>query len=99
MKTSRSNSFRTAWLRCFVLGLHAIVAMVASGFMTQVVVWVIVMSITTILGGDGKFNGPIAEFILPLACFALVGLPLFGFLFSKSYSPTEPEVLRDHADR
>jgi hypothetical protein len=98
MKTSRLATFWTSWLRCFVRGLHALVAMMISSFIAQVAVWAVIGLISAILGGDEKFNGTIAEIVVPLACFGLVGLPLFGFLFSSAYSPAEPVEVKDQAE-
>lgn len=73
--------------------------MMISGFVAQVAVWAVIGLISAILGGDDRFNGPIAEIIVPAACFGLVGLPLFGFLFSRAYSPTEPVTATDQAEQ
>ena len=94
MKTSRTKSFWTSWLRCFVRGLHALVAMMISGFVAQVVVWAFIGFISAIFGG---FDGPLAEIVVPVVCFCFIGLPLFGFLFSGAYSPTEPDEITNQA--
>ena len=64
--------------------------MTISGFVAQVAVWALVGLISAVPGGDARFSGPIAEIVVPATCFGLVGLPLFGFLFSRAYSPAEP---------
>lgn len=84
------STFWTSWRRYFVRGLHVVVALMVSGFIAQVVVWAIVGSLSAISRGGEGLNGAIAEIIVPVACFVFVGLPLFGFLFSKAYSTTEP---------
>lgn len=71
--------------------------MMISGLVAQIAVVTIVGLISVLSGGDERFNGPIAEIIIPAACFGLVGLPLLGFLFSRSYSATEPTVNAERA--
>lgn len=66
--------------------------MMISGLVAQIAVLTIVGLISVISGGDERLKGPIAEIIVPTACFGLVGLPLLGFLFSRAYSATEPTV-------
>ena len=68
--------------------------MIISGFVAQVVVWAFIGLISAVSGG---FNGPLAEIVVPAVCFCLVGLPLFGFLFSRAYSPTEPDETTNQA--
>ena len=64
-------------------------AIILSGFIAQVVVWAIMALISEIVGSYGQFDGSISESVVSIACFGLVGLPLFGFLFSSAYSPSE----------
>ncbi len=73
--------------------------MMISGFVAQLAVWAVIGLISAILGGDDRFNGPMAEIVVPAACFGLVGLPLFGFLFSTAYSPSEPLAATDQAEQ
>lgn len=73
--------------------------MMVSGFIAQVAVWAVIGLISIISGGDTTLNGPLAEFVVPIACFGFIGLPLFGFLFSRAYSPTEPSEAKDQAER
>lgn len=73
--------------------------MMISGFVAQLAVWAVIGLISSILGGDDRFNGPMAKIVVPATCFGLVGLPLFGFLFSRAYSPTEPADATDQAEQ
>lgn len=73
--------------------------MMISGFIAQVTVLVIIRLISAMIGGNENFHGFIAETVVPIIFFCLVGLPLFGFLFSNAYSPTEPVGANNQAEQ
>jgi hypothetical protein len=91
---SRQVQWRELWQqrgRC----LHNLLAMMISGFIALVAVFAVMELILTISWDNVKFNGSIADMVVQLACFGLVGIPVFGFLYSYLRVPTfRPNLLK-----
>ena len=93
MEISRIKRFCAAWLRYLGRGAHVLVALVISGFVVQVLSWVVFWLVQVVSGSESASSGPMTGIVIPAVFFILVGLPLFGFLFSRAYSPSEPVVV------
>lgn len=95
MKTSKLAAFGSSWLRYFLRGLHALVAIMISGFISQLATWAVISLISIIFGSDAMLHESFTKMVILYVCFGLVGLPLFGFLFSNAFSLTEPTVEKE----
>jgi hypothetical protein len=83
------KDFLKQWFQYGLRGLHAFVALIVSGFVTQVAVIAVVGGLNLLLPGDDRIV-LIWRAIIQFFAFIAIGLPMFGFLFSRSYSTSEP---------
>lgn len=83
------KDFLKQWFYCGLRGLHAFVALVVSGFVTQLAVIAVVGGLNLLLPGDDRII-QIWRGVIQFVAFIVIGLPIFGFLFSRSYSTNEP---------
>jgi hypothetical protein len=90
MEISRIKRFCAAWLRYLGRGAHVLVALMISGFVVQVLSVAVFWLVQVVSGSESGSDGPMSGILIPAVFFILVGLPLFGFLFSRAYSPSEP---------
>ena len=63
-------------------GLRYILVVIISSFIALFTVYAVIILILIISSDYARFNGSIAEMVVHLSCFGLVGLPVFGFLYS-----------------
>jgi hypothetical protein len=81
-------------------GLYNLLAIIISGFIALVAASVVIVGILFISSDYANFNGSVAEMVVHLACFGLVGLPVFGFLFSYFRVNTfRPHLLKKKSSR
>ncbi len=95
MNCHRPKKFITVWKTHFREGLHAILALSVAGLTVQAMLFGLSQLLALIPMGDGGSTSSGARAAIVVVFAILVGLPLFGFLFVRAYSLTEPRSESD----